>query len=78
MSRPEIEPGPPALKASTLEKSHPDGYSEHLHMSPRQYRKIPVRASTHDNIDQINTKELINATEFSQDVMGMIHIGMVC
>ncbi len=24
MSRPEIEPGPPAWEASTLEKSHPD------------------------------------------------------
>ncbi len=34
MSRPEIEPGPPAWEASTLEKSHLDslsaGYSEPL------------------------------------------------
>ena len=36
MSRPGLEPGPPAWEASTLEKSHLDslyaGYSEPLHM----------------------------------------------
>jgi hypothetical protein len=35
MSRPGIEPGPPRLEASTLQLV--DSYSEHLHMSLRQY-----------------------------------------
>jgi hypothetical protein len=55
MSRPGIEPGPPAQEASTLEKSHLDslfaGYSEPLlglrlacNVQPGLYMAPPVHA----------------------------------
>jgi hypothetical protein len=48
MSRPGIEPGPPAQEASTLEKSHLDnlsaGYSEPLLGLRRNIRPLHLQA----------------------------------
>ncbi len=50
MSQPGLEPGPPAWKASTLEKSHLDslyaGYLEPLLMMRRALQQQPLHGSS--------------------------------